>query len=206
MFGFLTAMVHHGLTDLLPSGPLRDSLPRRRALESRALRHHARGLGRWHPTPNGKTPPRVNDKKIVWTEMTGDRAFGVKVGYSSGLPIYLTDVERTLLDGIRMPEKCGGISKVLQAWRNAEGFNLDRLIEYTGPLRHPEPASESWLPRREAGPVPIRGSRSGGVDCRRGRLSKVAGQGAYSGTYSAEWNLSLNVPPSVLSLIESYES
>jgi predicted transcriptional regulator of viral defense system len=52
------------------------------------------------------------------------------VGYSFGTPIYVTDVERTLLDALRFPDKSGGVAKVLQAWRSAGAVDLDKLIGY----------------------------------------------------------------------------
>ncbi len=54
------------------------------------------------------------------------------VGYSSGVPVYVTDVERTLLDALRMPDKCGGIAKGAPGVAaGADDYDLDRLVAYT---------------------------------------------------------------------------
>jgi predicted transcriptional regulator of viral defense system len=200
VFGFLTALVFHGLTDLLPK-------------EIYVI--HFKDLSQPQRLPLGTTPedwaeldlpsPRmaqkVGETKVNWTETQKKREFGVTIGYSSGLPIYVTDVERTLLDTLKSPEKSGGIAKVLQAWRNADGMDVDRLIKYTDQfdnqilrqrvgyllekLGHPHAQLEAWRGRLQRG----------------GSIKLVASE-PYSETYSVEWNLSLNVPPSVLAIIE----
>lgn len=201
VFGFLTALAYHGLTDLLPKDlyaiHFTDGDHLRRIPLGTMPEDWADGLSR----PSPKRPPRLNEKEVHWTEMAGSRAFGVMVGYSSGLPIYVTDVERTLLDAIRMPEKCGGIAKVLQAWRDAEGFDLDRLIAYT------EKYDIQNLRQRVGYLVEKLGLSHPQLEVWRGRLQrggsvKLVAKSAYSGTYSTEWNLSLNVPPSVLAIVE----
>jgi predicted transcriptional regulator of viral defense system len=201
VFGFLTAMVHHGLTDLLPKDIYAIQFKDGEHLNRIPLGTMPDDWADDMRRPPEKRPTKVNDVKVIWTGINGDREFGVTVGYSSGLPIYLTDVERTLIDAIRMPEKCGGIAKVLHAWRSAENIDLDRLVEYTDrydiqnvrqrvgflleALGRTHPKLAEWRHRLQ-----------------RGGSVKLVANGAYSGTYSAEWNLSLNVPPSVLAVIE----
>jgi predicted transcriptional regulator of viral defense system len=201
VFGFLTAMFHHGLTDLLPKDLYVIHFTDSDHLNRIPLGTMPDDWADDMSLPLEKRPGRVNDVKVNWTDMKGDREFGITVGYSSGLPIYVTDVERTLVDAVRMPEKCGGISKVLHAWRSIEGVNLDRLVDYTDryniqnlrqrvgflleKLRRPHPKLEEWRGRLQ-----------------RGGSVKLVASGAYSGTYAPEWNLSLNVPPSVLAVIE----
>ena len=202
VFGFLTALSHHGLTDLLPKDlyaiHFTDGEHLRRVPLGTMPEDWADGFSR----PPQKLPAQVNEKKVVWTEMTGNRAFGVTVGYSSGLPVYVTDVERTLVDAVRMPEKCGGIAKVLQAWRDAaDGFDLGRLVAYT------DAYGIKNLRQRVGYLVEKMGMTHPQLDVWRGGLQrggsvKLVANSAYSGTYSAEWNLSLNVPPPVLAVIE----
>jgi predicted transcriptional regulator of viral defense system len=201
VFGFLTAMVHHGLTDLLPKGVYAIHFKDSEHLERTPLGTTPDDWADDVPRPLARRPGKVNDVEVVWTEMKGNWEFGVTVGYSFGVPIYVTDVERTLLDAIRMPEKCGGISKVLHAWRSAESMNIDRLVDYTDrydinnlrqrvgfllqKLGKEHPKLAKWRDRLQ-----------------RGGSVKLVAKGAYSGTYSTDWNLSLNVPPSVLAIIE----
>ncbi len=116
-----------------------------------------------------ETPPRVNDKKIIWTEMTGDRAFRVKVAYSSGLPIYLTDVERTLLDGIRTCLRSAGDLQSPPGLAECRGFQSRQAHRVR--LDHSDIQNlrqRVYYQRREAVPGLIRGSRSGGGGLRGG--------------------------------------
>jgi predicted transcriptional regulator of viral defense system len=200
VFGFLTALVYHGLTDLVPKEVF--------AIHVKGGHHLARiPLGTtpedWPDLklPPSRQPRRVRDTAVNWTEIQEKWEFGVTVGYSLGVPIYVTDVERTLLDALRMPEKCGGIAKVLQAWVNADSMDVSRLIDYTDrfdvqnlrqrvgylleTLDRVHPRLEAWRDRLQ-----------------RGGSVKLVASEPYSDTYSPEWNLSLNVPRSVLAIIE----
>lgn len=200
VFGFLTALVHHGLTDLPPKDVFairfapcanRDRLPLGTTPDD------------WVDLdfPPPRRPRKLRDTDIIWTEMRKRLEFGIEVGYSAGLAVYRTDPERTLLDALRMPDKCGGIAKVLRAWRSADGLDLERLVQYTDhygvqnlrqrvgyvleKLGHTHPALERWR----------RGLHRGGS-------VKLVASEPYSAAYSPGWNLSLNVPPSVLAIMD----
>ena len=93
------------------------------------------------------------------------------------------------------------MSKVFQAWRRAEGADLGRLVNYTDrfdnqtlrqrvgfllqTLGRPHHRLEQW--RRHL---------------LRGGSVRLAASEPYAETYSPEWNLSLNVPESVLAVLE----
>jgi hypothetical protein len=200
VFGFLTALIYHGLTDL----PGKEIY----AIQFKDGNHsHRLPLGTtpedWadlkYPSP--RQPRKIREVPVHWTEVPGKWEFGLVIGYSSGLPIYVTDLERTLLDSIRMPEKCGGIGKVLYAWRSAEHLDVERMVSHVDEfgiqvlrqrvgyllekLEHTHPRLQEWR----------RGLQRGGS------LKLVASE-PYSETFSPEWNLSLNVPPSVLAILE----
>ena len=200
VFGFATAMVHHGLTDLLPKEVY--------AIEFKDGDHLRRvplGTTRedWVDVdyPSARRPKKLEETEIFWSEIQSKWDFGVTVGYSAGLPVYVTDVERTLLDALRSPDKCGGIAKVLQAWKGAEDCDLDRLVAYAerfeiqnlkqrvgytlDKLGRPHAHLARWRDRLQ-----------------RGGSVKLLASEPYSENYSSEWNLSLNVPPSVLAIIE----
>ncbi len=198
-FGFLTAMAHHSLTDLLAKEV--------NVVEFKEGDHRRVPLGTtpddWVDLalPATRRPTKVGETQVVWTDVQSKWDFGVTVGYSSGVPVYVTDVERTLLDALRMPDKCGGIAKVLQAWKAADHCDLDRLVAYTErfdiqnlkqrvgfvleKLGRSHPRLAQWRDRLQ-----------------RGGSVKLLASGPYSETYSTEWNLSLNVPSSVVAIIE----
>jgi predicted transcriptional regulator of viral defense system len=200
VFGFLTAMVHHGLTDLVAKEV--------HAIDFKVGEHLKRiPLGTTQDDwvdlefPPARHPKQLDNTRVVWSRIQGKWDFGVTIGYSSGMPVYVTDRERTLLDALRMPESCGGIAKVLEAWRRAEDCDLDRLVRHTEKFRiqnlkqrvgfileklgRPHARLAKWRDRLQ-----------------RGGSVKLLASGPYSETYSTEWNLSLNVSPSVLAILE----
>jgi predicted transcriptional regulator of viral defense system len=198
VFSHLTALAYHGLTDLIP--------PRITAT------YFLGGWIAWAPLgttqdewagldfPPARLPRRARKTEIVWAEAKVERHFGAQVGQSLGSPIHVTDVERTLLDSLRSPDRSGGMTTVLQAWRKAETFDLDCLVDYTDrfgnqtlrqrvgyllqTLGHSHPRFDEW--RRHL---------------QRGGSVRLAAGEPYAEAYSPEWNLSLNVPESVLAIL-----
>jgi hypothetical protein len=200
VFGFQTAMIYHGITDL----------PRRALYTIRFKdgQHVARTPFGTTPedwvdveAPPPVTPTKAREVDVIWTNMHGRWDFGVMVGSSSGMPIYLTDLERTLLDALRMPEKCGGIVPVLHAWRAADGMDVDRLVAYT------DRYGMDNLRQRVGFFLGRLGREHNRVAAWRDRAQrycavKLFASGHPTGNFSGEWNLSLNVPPSVLAILE----
>lgn len=200
VFGFATAMVYHGLSDFLPKAVY--------VIEFKDGGHLGRfPLGTtpedWVDIefPSPRRPKKLDETPILWSEVQSKWDFGVMVGYSSGLPVYVTDRERTLLDALRSPDKCGGIAKVLTAWKGADDCDLDRLVSYTERfeiqnLKQRVGYVLEKLGRTHANFAAWRGS------LQRGGSVKLQASEPYSENYSAEWNLSLNVSPSVLAILE----
>ena len=201
VFGFLTALTHHGLTDLVSREVFAVAVKRGRQTERLPLGTTPDDWADGIDFPPAKQPKKVGQVPVNWTQLSEEPGFGVTVGYSFGVPIYVTDVERTLLDALRMPDKSGGIAKVLQAWRSADGMDVDKLVSYTDKydnqvlrqrvgylletLERPHPVLDKWRKKLQ-----------------RGGSIKLVASSPYSETYSPRWNLSLNVPPSVLAIIE----
>ena len=150
-------------------------------------------------SPPGQLPAWVGNTAVHWTRAEARYDFGHEIGWCEGIAVYQTDRERTLLDGLRTPNKCGGILEVLEAWQNSsEQIKLERMIEYvekfdsavmrqrvgllleTFELTHPQLAD--WQGRLQRG----------------GSLKLVSGE-PYAPTYSNRWNLSINLPRSVIS-------
>ncbi|WP_406698220.1 hypothetical protein V5E97_05140 [Singulisphaera sp. Ch08] len=201
VFGYLTAMTYHGLTDLV-------------AKEIYPIA--SKNGGNTHRLPLGtmpddwsegtrliaaRRPERVGDVSVHWTQLTEEPGFGVMIGYSSGIPIYVTDVERTLLDALRAPDKSGGIAKVLKAWRSAEDVDVGKLVSYADAYGNKVLRQRVGFLLEKLGKTHSRLEewRHG---LQRGGSVKLVASSPYSETFSAEWNLSLNVPPSILAIIE----
>ena len=81
--------------------------------------------------PSGTRAPRILDRTIKWSGVESRRFFGVSEYRRFGYPLRVTDRERTLLDGLRSPELCGGLENVLRAWvLSSDVLNVDTIFEY----------------------------------------------------------------------------
>ncbi len=56
--------------------------------------------------------------------------FGIEKVWVGDVQISITDLERTLLDGLIKPKNCGGFMEVLSAYRSLNELNLSKLIDY----------------------------------------------------------------------------
>jgi predicted transcriptional regulator of viral defense system len=111
-----SAMHYHGLTDQAPRKifvltTTEASVPRR---------------------PRGNDEGyRVGDTVFQFIQTKPERYFGTEKIWVGEVRVTITDPERTLIDGLLMPQHCGDFAEVLHAFR-ARGEQLDtkRIIEY----------------------------------------------------------------------------
>lgn len=60
-----------------------------------------------------------------------DNLFGIERQNIGEIKVSITDLERTLIDGLVRPQYCGGIREVLNAFELSKNqFSLDKLINY----------------------------------------------------------------------------
>lgn len=198
VFNNFTAIAHHGLTNELP--PAIYASHASRAPERYPLGTTPDDWSDVHAPPR-RTPSKIGDREVIWSHLKPEWDFGHKVEYVSGVPIYVTDLERTLLDALRFPEKCGGILEVLRVWkRGLEDANLDRLIQYA------EKIDQALLRQRAGFVIEMLGRRHDNLDewakkTHRGSSSKLVASEKFMPTFSERWSLSINVPESVLSAL-----
>lgn len=187
---YLSALVFHGLTDQLPKATILivPSDGRGEQLPS------GTELSDWDGATlvSGVRITSVFGQPIEWHRLGSGRYFGTAEYRPRGYPIRVTTPERTLVDGLREPERSGGIENVLRAWilgRDlldvdqvidcTERFNIAVLRQRVGYLLETlgfhHPALERW--QKQA---------------RRGGSSKLLGSAPYAPVYSESWNLSLN--------------
>jgi predicted transcriptional regulator of viral defense system len=74
---------------------------------------------------------RVGETVYQFVQVKPERFFGIKEVWIDDARVTVTDMERTLIDGLLMPQHCGGFTEVIHAFEGAhDRLNLDRLIAY----------------------------------------------------------------------------
>ncbi|MFO0809847.1 MAG: hypothetical protein U0746_14600 [Gemmataceae bacterium] len=197
VFSHLTALARHGLTDQIPS-----------EIHVNHYKPSDKNRIPLGTTPEdwlGTRPPRllrpntVGKVAVRWFLVKGEWDFGHTIHYSEGLPIYVTDMERTLLDALRAPDDAGGIANVLRAWRlSVPQLQTDRLTEYVDRF------GQAILRQRVGYLLESLGLSHPRLaawkrNLVRGSSVRLVAARPFAPTFSAEWNLSLNVPPEILS-------
>ena len=138
--GYLSqALHHHGLTEQVPREVFvltttEASVPRRRGSKD--------GHGRDDFTVVGTS--------YQFVQVKPDRFFGMHKVWIGDARVTITDPERTLLDGLSMPQYCGDFAEVLHAFET-RGTDLDlpRMIEYALRLDAATAKPLGWVLERQ---------------------------------------------------------
>jgi predicted transcriptional regulator of viral defense system len=191
----LTALAHHGLTDIIPQ-----------SIHATRYAGHSQRLPLgtvpedWVEFPAAKLhqqPERIEHTPVSWVQTKGEWEFGIGIVYSHGVPLYMTDPERTLLDALRRPDESGGIINVLRAWRRGiDLVRVDVLTDYADRLGKIMRQRVGFILQRLCVNHPRLGDWR--RDLVRGSSVRLLANEPFSPTFSSEWNLSLNVPAEVL--------
>jgi len=115
-----SAMHYHGLTDQAPRKVFvltttDASVPRRQS-----------GNGKGHGGGY-----RVGDTQYQFVQTKPERYFGTEKVWVGEARVTITDPERTLIDGLLMPQHCGDFAEVLHAFRTrGEQLDAERIVGY----------------------------------------------------------------------------
>ncbi len=115
-----SALHHHGLTEQVPRDVFILTtkgtwIPRSKESEQR---QSSRGY-------------EVGDTTYRFAQVMRDRFFGTEKAWVGDARVSLTDLERTLLDGLSMPQHCGDFAEVLHAFElGLKRLNTERITEY----------------------------------------------------------------------------
>lgn len=153
-----SAMHHHGMTEQTPRkvfilAATDTPVPQSRSKE----RHEGRGI-------------QVGDAIYQFIRVKPERFFGTEKVWVGEARVTITDPERTLLDGLMMPQYCGDFAEVLHAFRvRGDRLDVDRIVEYALRLDAATAKRLGWvLEHQGVGPnrleslvkVPIKGYRT----------------------------------------------
>ena len=119
VIAYWSALHHHGLTEQIPTDVFVQTTK-----------------GTWIPRlRNGLRRPgngySVGDITYRFVQVKSDRFFGSEKVWVGDARVSVTDLERTLLDGLSMPQHCGDFAEVLHAFRVAmDRLSTERITEY----------------------------------------------------------------------------
>jgi len=115
-----SALHHHGLSEQVPRKIFiltntEASVPRVRTTKRKVC--------------NNGYP--VGDMIYQFVQVKPERYFGVEKVWIGETRVTITDPERTLLDGLSMPQYCGDFAEVLHAFDvRRDDLNVQRIVEY----------------------------------------------------------------------------
>ena len=120
MISHWSALHHHGLTEKVPGDVF--------VLTTRGT-WIPRSRGSKHGRPSGGYA--VGEATYRFVQTKRDRFFGDERVWVGDARISVTGLERTLLDGLSMPQYCGDFAEVLYAFRaGMDRLNTERITEY----------------------------------------------------------------------------
>jgi predicted transcriptional regulator of viral defense system len=88
-------------------------------------------------TPHRLASRNLAGSAVTFVLMPADRLFGIVAhDLGNGRRVSVSDLERSLLDGLALPRYCGGVLEVAKAFSMAKSrLNLDRLLGYLRRLK-----------------------------------------------------------------------
>ncbi len=143
-------------------------------------------------TPTSSAIPRSLDKgRFRFVKIKNSFFFGIQKVWVNEAQVQITDPERTLLDGLMMPQYCGDFSEVFHAFKiHKEHLDLKKIIQYAlrldsaiikrlGWILDQLGIQKSLLLRLET--FPIKGYR------------KLDASGPLKGIYNKKWMIQENI-------------
>ena len=179
-----SALHHHGLTEQAPRKVFvltttETSVPRARGA-------NAKRAGDGYP---------AGGMVYQFIQVKPERFFGTEKVWIGEARVTITDPERTLLDGLSMPQYCGDFAEVLHAFEvRASNLNLQRMIEYALKLDAAKAKRLGWVLEQQGversrldrlAALPIKGYR------------KLDPTGPRKGPANRHWMIQENLPGKV---------
>jgi len=179
-----SALHHHGLTEQTPRKifvlmSTDASVPRVHGVK-------IKGAGSKYP---------AGDTLYHFVQVKPERYFGTEMVWIQEARVTITDPERTLLDGLSVPQYCGDFAEVLHAFRaRGEKLNVKQIIEYACRLDTATAKRLGWVLESQGvdpayleplSGLPIKGYR------------KLDPTGPRRGPCNRRWMIQVNLPGKV---------
>ena len=172
-----SAMHHYELTDQIP--------------------HHVfitTTSGQWIPRGKSRGDEagyKVGDTVYQFIRVKPERFFGTDTVWVDESRVTFTDLARTLIDGLMMPQYCGGISEVLHGFQMAQDrLSLDQIINYALRLDSATVKRLGWV----LGHVGLESSKLAALEqVKVTGYSKLDPTGPREGPYNRFWMIQENL-------------
>jgi predicted transcriptional regulator of viral defense system len=179
-----SALHHHGLTEQTPRKVFvltstDGSVPRVRGVK-------AKGASNEYP---------VGDTLYHFVQVKSERYFGTEMIWIQEARVTITDPERTLLDGLSMPQYCGDFAEVLHAFKvRGDELDVKQIVEYACRLDTATAKRLGWVLESQGvdpafleplSGIPIKGYR------------KLDPTGPRKGSCNRRWMIQENLPGKV---------
>ena len=181
-----SALHHHGLSEQVPRKVFiltnsETSVPRVRASKKKG----------------GQNGYPVGDMIFQFVQVKPERYFGVEKKWIGESRVTITDPERTLLDGLSMPQYCGDFAEVLHAFDvRGDDLNVQRIIEYACKVDAASAKRLGWvLEFQGMDPVLLRSLLEINIKGYR----KLDPTGPRKGPCNSRWMIQENLPGKVIS-------
>jgi predicted transcriptional regulator of viral defense system len=129
----------------------------------------------------------INGVHYHFLSVKKDYFFGLQKVWYGEVEIYVTDLEKTLLDGITKPKYCGGFAEVLDAFTKAQSkLDLDKLARYASLLGASAERRLGWVLDyiEMQNPLPKRDLRG---------YIKLNASGDNKGKFNKKWGVRENI-------------
>lgn len=179
-----SALHHHGLSEQTPMRIFALTTTEASIPQARGKRARQEGGGY-----------AIGDTVYQFIRIKPERFFGTEKVWVGEARVTITDPERTLLDGLTMPQYCGDFAEVLHAFEvRGDRLNVDRIVDYALRLGAATAKRLGWvLEHQGIGPdrleslvkVPIKGYRA------------LDPSGPRKGPCNTHWMIQENLPGKV---------
>lgn len=143
-------------------------------------------------TVTGTSIPRTLPKgDYQFIQIQKAHFFGMKKEWFGDARVLVTDPERTLIDGLLMPQYCGGIREVLGAFEmRGDSLDLGKIVSYAGKFPAAIAQRLGWVLERlgygEEELLPVRSLISSGI-------RKLDAASAATGPINRSWKIQENL-------------